>query len=84
MWTIFHRDAAGRHADAYRERKHQGTCYISKDDDHNDDNANNHDNANDDDKSYDEDDDDDDYEAAVNIRDFTAQHGHALNEFASD
>jgi hypothetical protein len=79
VWTIFRRYAAGRRANAHRERQHRGTCYISEDNDTNDDdNPDDDNNANDDDNSYDDYDD----EAAVNIR--GSKHGNALNEFASD
>ena len=85
VWTIFHRDAAGRHANACRERQHRGTCYISKDDDHNDDNANHHDYANDDDKTYDDDTDNDDTDNEDgDVRDSAAQLDPRANEFASD
>ena len=75
MWTIFRRYAAGRRANAHRERQHRRTCYISEDNDTNDD-----DNSDDDDNSYDDDND----EAAVNIRDSTAQLDTRSNEFESD
>jgi len=64
VWTFFRRHAAGRNADACRERQHRGTCYISENHDTDDDDAD--DDGDDDGDDDDGDDKDDDRDVNEN------------------
>jgi hypothetical protein len=82
VWTFFRRHAAGRNADACRERQHRGTCYISENHDTDDDDY--ADDDDDDDDDYADDDDGDDDDRDVNENGNGASNKNNLDEALSD